>query len=80
MEAEIREHLIWHLAATSEVVVHADTLLSDEGVLDSMGFVQLVAHVEEMYGVTFDEEELESSFDTVNNIAAQVAKKVPQRA
>ena len=80
MEAKIREQLIRHLTETSEVEVRADTLLSDEGVLDSMGFVELVAHVEETYGVAFDEEELESSFVTVSSIAAQVANKAPQRA
>lgn len=35
-----------------------DTDLFKAGILDSYGYIELMAHVEETYGVTFTEEEL----------------------
>ncbi len=57
-------------------------LLDDEeslirnGIVDSTGILELINYLEEAFGVTFDDDELVAeNFDSVDKIAAFLAKK-----
>jgi acyl carrier protein len=49
----------------------------DEGIIDSTGILELVAHLEEAYDIQITEEELiPDNLDSVNRIAAYLATKL----
>ena len=53
-----------------------DTLIFQEGYLDSMGFVMLLGFLEETFGVKPDDEELvEENFESINAIEHYVLQK-----
>jgi acyl carrier protein len=75
--AEMREFI-----QANFLYMRPDLELRDEddllnlGVIDSIGFVELVGEVEERYGLTIaDDEIVEENFGSVNAIAAFVAAK-----
>lgn len=54
-----------------------DTMLFKEGLFDSMGFVSLIAYLEETFGVeTNDDDLVEENFESVNAIVKYVSSKV----
>lgn len=54
-----------------------DASFMDEGIIDSTGILELVSHLEETYGIEIAEEELiPDNLDSVNRIAAYLAKKL----
>lgn len=59
----------------------ADTDLFETGILDSLRFVELLAVLEESFGMRVSVEELEiDDFRTLNRIAAFVSRKSAQPA
>ncbi|MCB8928397.1 MAG: acyl carrier protein [Ardenticatenaceae bacterium] len=53
-----------------------DASFLDEGVVDSTGTLELVMFVEETFGITVGDHEIEpENFDSVNKLAAYVAGK-----
>jgi acyl carrier protein len=58
-----------------------DDSLLGQGVIDSMGVVELVVFVEKEFGITVDEEEInEDHFGTLGAISRYVANKLPSIA
>ena len=56
--------------------IDPDDSLISSGVLDSMALLQLIAFVEQRFGITVDDDEVNlENFQTVNNIKALVEKK-----
>jgi acyl carrier protein len=56
-----------------------DASFMDEGIIDSTGILELVSHLEESYGIVIPEDELiPDNLDSVNRIAAYLAKKLNQ--
>ena len=54
----------------------ADTSFLEEGILDSTGVMELVAHLEETYGIKIEDDELlPENLDSVNLICEFVARK-----
>ena len=50
----------------------------ESGLIDSTGVLELVAFVEEKYGISVaDEDLLPINFDSVDNLAGYVRKKMP---
>ncbi|MEZ4590674.1 MAG: acyl carrier protein [Chloroflexota bacterium] len=53
-----------------------DASFLDEGVVDSTGTLELVLFVEETFGITVGDTEIEpDNFDSVNKLAAYIARK-----
>lgn len=53
-----------------------DASFLDEGVVDSTGTLELVMFVEETFGVDVGDNEIEpENFDSVNKLAAYIARK-----
>jgi acyl carrier protein len=57
-------------------VTDGDSLL-EKGVIDSTGVLELVAFIEEKYGITVEDEELTpENLDSIQNIAEFIRKKI----
>jgi acyl carrier protein len=53
-----------------------DSSFLDQGIIDSTGVLELVEWLEDDFGLTIDDEELiPENLDSVNNLAAFIAKK-----
>lgn len=53
-----------------------DASFLDEGVVDSTGTLEVVMFVEETFGITVGDNEIEpENFDSVNKLAAYIARK-----
>ena len=54
-----------------------DDSLLDKGVVDSTGFIELVTHLEEAFGIrVLDEEMLPENLDSIANLDAYVTRKL----
>ena len=53
-----------------------DTSFLEEGIVDSMGIMELVMLVDEGFGITVEDEEvIPDNFDSVSRLAAYIRKK-----
>ena len=53
-----------------------DASFLEEGIVDSMGIMELVMFVEENFGITVDDDDLvPDNFDSVSRLAAYVTQK-----
>jgi len=56
----------------------SDESLLDSGIVDSTGVMEVVAFLEESFGIAIDDDELVAdNLDSVERLAAFVARKVP---
>jgi len=54
-----------------------DVSLLESGIVDSTGILELLAFLEESYGITIEDEELvPSNLDSVNNVVSFVTRKL----
>jgi acyl carrier protein len=54
-----------------------DASFLQNGIVDSTGVMELVAHVEERYGITVEDDELvPDNFDSISKLAAYIGRKV----
>lgn len=73
MNEEIRAYLLTHYATPANCGFSDEDSLLESGVLDSMAMVDLIAHLEDKYGVDVTEDDMTpENFDTVDAIAAYV--------
>ena len=62
----------------SEDQVNNDTLIFQQGIMDSMGFISIINFIEESFSITAsDNDLLESNFESINAIANFVYRKLP---
>ena len=73
----ITENFIWD---SDENLGDEDSLL-EKGIIDSTGVLELVAFVEERYGIKFaDDELLPENLDSIRNISNYIFQKMEFRA
>ena len=61
-----------------DVSLNEDDSFLEHGIIDSTGMLELVAFLEESFGVKVDDEELiPENLDSVNNLVAFIARKKP---
>lgn len=85
MNTLIREQL--RTFVYRDILLGQDLVLGDSdsflqnGVFDSMGVLELVAFLQETYGITVEDEELiPDNLDTFDNVAAYVSRKLDHKA
>lgn len=44
--------------------------------IDSMGIINLVAYLQEHFGITVEDAEVSGNFDTIDNLVAYVERKL----
>lgn len=66
---------------TEKGAVKDDTLIFDEGLLDSMGLLFLVEFIKDNFGVEADDDELiKENFESINSISSFVNNKLAAKA
>jgi acyl carrier protein len=75
-KARLREFVTANFYVPAETRLDDTTSFLERGILDSTGVLELVAFVEDTYGITIDEDELiPSNFDSIGALAAFIARK-----
>lgn len=76
-KAVVREFLGAELLFSEEAFPHSDDAsLLDEGIVDSMGVLELVAFIQSSFSISVKSEDvIRDNFDSVNKIAAYVYRK-----
>jgi len=77
IEEQIRQHILQtQLPGEDPEQLQIDDDLLDSGILDSMGIMQLVAHLEKAYDISIPSGEIEpEQFASVTALAAFVREK-----
>lgn len=76
----LQEFLLAKYPAARQAGLTPDTPLLDQGIVDSMGILELVAFIEEQFGVTLsDEELLPEHFETIGALGLLVGAHLSTR-
>jgi acyl carrier protein len=77
LKAKIREYIIENFLFGDDAPLTSDSIsLLDEGIIDSVGVMELVAFLEGDFGLTVEDEELiPENLDSVENLANFISKK-----
>ena len=79
VKTELRKFIVENFMFGQENQEFSDEAsMLENGLIDSTGVLELVAFVEEKYGISVADEELvPTNFDSVDNLAEYVRKKMP---
>ena len=73
---EIRTFVTGHFGIAPDAITD-DTSLLEARIIDSMGIVESISHVETTYGLIVPDEDVEPKhFDSINAIAAYLTEKL----
>jgi acyl carrier protein len=77
LKTELRKYIIENfLFGQDEAVLTDEVSFLEQGLIDSTGVLEIVAHLEQAYGVKVEDEELvPQNFDSVNNLTAYIFRK-----
>ncbi len=77
LKTELRRYIIENfLFGLDTAILTDDVSFLEQGLIDSTGILEIVAHLEQEYGVSVEDEELiPMNFDSVNNLAVYVSRK-----
>jgi acyl carrier protein len=77
IEARIKEYIAQNLLFSDNGYPYKDeTSFLQEGVIDSVGVMELVTFVEEKFGVKVEDQEIiPDNFDSVKNLSAYIRRK-----
>ena len=79
--ADIRYKIKEFLFDTMFIECHDDTMLFDDGLMDSMGFLSLISYIEDNYGIKLRDDQLtESNFQNVNSIVNFIHENTTTRS
>ena len=78
IEARIRDHIVRHLLFSGDEFPYSDDAsLLEEGIIDSLGVMDLVSFAQESFGVPIEQEEvIPDHFDSVHKLATFVRRKL----
>ena len=73
---KVRNFIINNFLFEEDQNLKEDTSFLENGIIDSTGILELVAFIEETYGITVDDEELiPENLDSIANLVQYVRKK-----
>jgi acyl carrier protein len=77
LRTELRRYITENfLFGQDDGVLTDEVSFLEKGLIDSTGVLEIVAHLEQTYGVSVKDEELiPLNFDSVSNLATYVARK-----
>jgi acyl carrier protein len=79
---QIREYVAQNLLFSDNGFNYSDdTSFLDEGIIDSLGVIELVTFVEKRFGISvLDHELVPDNFDSINKLDAYIQNKLGARA
>ncbi len=73
---EIRQYILRQLAPPGVRELSEDQSLLEAGVIDSVGMIDVISHLEKTYRITVDEDDMTpENFDSIRAIASYVTDK-----
>jgi acyl carrier protein len=76
--AEIREFISENFLFRADAELNNDQSLLESGVIDSTGVLEVIAFLEQTYGISVaDEEIIPENLDSINNMTRYLAAKLP---
>jgi len=80
--SQIRNYILEHFPlARKKAVINDDSLLLDNGIIDSLGFLDLICFLEKEFNIKVsDEDLLPENFETIKIIGAFVESKTNSQA
>lgn len=73
----VRDFVVENFLYGEDSMLKEDTSFLEEGIIDSTGILELIAFLEETYGLTIrDEEYVPENFDTLGNVARFLERKL----
>lgn len=79
LEQQIREFVTTNFYVADPKVLENGTSLLDAGIIDSTGVLEVIMFIETTFGVTVEDSEmLPENLDSIERIAAFVARKTSQ--
>ena len=77
LKAKIREYIVENFLFGDAAALTGDSIsLLDEGIIDSVGVMELVAFLEQDFELTVEDEELiPENLDSVDNLAGFISRK-----
>lgn len=76
VQIEQLRNFISDITFTDIEKIQEDTLIFEEGIFDSLGFLSLISFLDENFGVEVGNDELsEENFESIKAIVAYIAKK-----
>lgn len=77
LKSDIRNFIVENFLYGNNDGFNDDISFMEKGLIDSTGILELVAFVEEKYGISVtDEELLPENFDSVNNLSRYILNKI----
>lgn len=77
LKSDIRNFIVENFLYGNNDGFNDDISFLEKGLIDSTGILELVAFVEEKYGISVaDEELLPENFDSVNNLSRYILNKI----
>lgn len=77
----VRQFIVSNFLYGQERSFKDDDSFMAEGIVDSTGVLQLVAFLEETYGITVEDEELiPENMDSISHVSAYLARNIRTRA
>ncbi|NLW36647.1 acyl carrier protein [Syntrophorhabdus aromaticivorans] len=79
IKEQITEFITANFLFDESITLGAEDSLLDTGVIDSTGVLELVAFIEETYGIKIEDEEIvPENLDSINNISLYISQKLSQ--
>jgi acyl carrier protein len=76
LNKQIRQFVTSNFYVADPAALEDGASLLDHGVIDSTGVLEVIAYIEETFGITVDDSEmLPENLDSIERIAAFVARK-----
>jgi acyl carrier protein len=76
--AEIREFISENFLFRADAELDNDQSLLESGVIDSTGVLEVIAFLEQTYGISIaDEEIIPENLDSISNMTRYLAAKLP---
>jgi acyl carrier protein len=76
--AEVREFISENFLFRADAELDNDQSLLESGVIDSTGVLEVIAFLEQTYGISVaDEEIIPENLDSINNMTRYLAAKLP---
>ena len=77
IDEQLRNFIYSNFLLGQDFVLSGSDSFLEEGVIDSMGVLEVVAFLQETYGITVEDEELTpDNLDSFNNLEAYIARKL----
>lgn len=77
IDEQLRNFIYSNFLLGQDFVLSSSDSFLERGVIDSMGVLEVIAFLQETYGITVEDEELTpENLDSFNNLEAYIARKL----